>query len=119
MRDLVEVEKLLGYKPNKKEKQEWEKVEGVLMKKLAEERESHRIAEEKLSTVEEAFDQASNAYMTLYYRHGWRGGRYRNDVKPQEFNNYGESVIPDPDLEDGEEGGTDASTSKGAEDGVP
>lgn len=23
--------------------------------------------------------------MTLYYRRGWRGGRYRNDVKSREF----------------------------------
>ena len=52
---------------------------------MAEEWESHHIAEEKLSTTEEVFDQASNAYMALYYRLGWRGGRDRNDVKPQEF----------------------------------
>ena len=32
---------------------------------------------------------------------------------------YGESVIPDPNPEDSEEGGTGASTSKGAEGGVP
>ncbi|GAY67357.1 hypothetical protein CUMW_255800 [Citrus unshiu] len=67
------------------EKQEWEKAEGVLRKELAKEWESHRIAEEKLSTTEEVFDQASNAYMALYYRLGWRGGSYRNDVKPEEF----------------------------------
>lgn len=32
---------------------------------------------------------------------------------------YRESVIPNPNLEDGEEGGTNASTSKGAEGGAP
>ncbi|KAK9199582.1 hypothetical protein WN944_014774 [Citrus x changshan-huyou] len=69
----------------RQEKQEWEKAEGVLRKELAKEWESHRIAEEKLSTIEEVFYQASNAYMALYYRLGWRGGNYRNDVKPQEF----------------------------------
>ena len=64
------------------EKQEWEKAEGVLRKELAKEWESHRIAEEKLSTTEEVFDQAFNAYMALYYRLGWCGGSYKNDVKP-------------------------------------
>lgn len=69
----------------RQEKQKLEKVNGVLRKKLAEERESHRIAEEELSTAGEVFDQASNASMALYYRRGWRGGHYRNDVKPREF----------------------------------
>lgn len=52
---------------------------------MAKERESHHIAEEKFSTAKEIFDQASNAYMTLYYHYRWRAGHYRNDVKPREF----------------------------------
>lgn len=75
--------------------------------------------------------------MALYYRRGWRGGRYKNDVKSREFDKsvgyeldwplhylgkdvstidlnekggiisdgdedgYQESMIPDPDPEDG------------------
>lgn len=49
---------------------------------LAKEQECCRIAEENFSAAGEVFYQAFNAYMALYYRHGWRGGHYRNDVKP-------------------------------------
>lgn len=63
-------------------KQEWEKKESFLRQELAKEHECYRIVEENFSTAGEDFYQASNAYMALYYRHGWCGGHYRNDVKP-------------------------------------
>lgn len=47
---------------------------------MAKEREYHCITEENFSTTREVFDQASNAYVALYYHCGWRGGCYRNDA---------------------------------------
>lgn len=63
----------------------WEKEESFLRQELTKEQKGHCNTEKIFFATGEDFDHASNGYIALYYYRGCYSGRYRNDVKPREF----------------------------------
>ncbi|GAY58852.1 hypothetical protein CUMW_189970 [Citrus unshiu] len=98
----------------RQEKQEWEMVEGVLRKELTEENDVKPQEFDKLVGYEPGWSLRHLGKDVSTIDLSEKGGISSNNNE----DGYRESVIPDPDPEDGEEGGTGASTSKGVEGGV-